>query len=309
MTNDWKRQRISLPGRSSLSTRTFSLALAAGLVGMGSAFLSCSAWKADHAADALQIVQVQSLTGGTTNCVVSATPSSAVQTSGTLDVYLPDESYPSYLLPLLVANNLDAVGGTKAMEMNNITLTHFTVTLSAPGVNWPSSCPTTFDSDPFTILLSPGAMTGSAVPIIKHQHSQCLLAALAPQADDKRPRHVLVTATVKAEGSHGGTSIESAPFVYTVDVCTGCLQDSYTDSSLLVYRYPAGYPACNALSGVNPYPGAPCVPAGQDANILCCGYTDADGNQRAVCPAVIPTKTSTGTSTATSTSTSTSTGP
>ena len=95
MTNDWKRQRISLPGRSSLSTRTFSLALAAGLVGMGSAFLSCSAWKADHAADALQIVQVQSLTGGTTNCVVSATPSSAVQTSGTLDVYLPDESYPS----------------------------------------------------------------------------------------------------------------------------------------------------------------------------------------------------------------------
>jgi hypothetical protein len=306
MTKHWKSQRITLPGRSFL-TRVSSLAIASGLVGMGLAFLSCEAWKAKDAFNSLQIVQVQSITSSGTDCVVSDSASDSARSSGTLDVYLPDESYPPYVLPLLIANNMDAVGETTATELNNITLTHFTVTLSAPGMTWSDACPATFDSNPFTVLLAPAAATGYAVEIIKHQHSQCLLAKLAPQPTDEAPRHILVTASVLAKGRHGGTTIESAPFVYTVDVCTGCLQNTYTDSSLVRYRYPAGFPACDALTGVNPYPGDSCLAPGQDAPILCCGLTDADGKLRKICPA-IATGTATKTSTDTSTSTSTSTG-
>jgi hypothetical protein len=277
-----------------------SLAVAGGLAGIAAGLLSCSSWKANDAFDSLQIVQVQTVSGTGTDCVVPATASASGRTEGTLDVYLPDGSYPPYLLPLLITNNLDSVGGSTATEMNNITLNHFTVTLSAPGMSWPESCPATFDSESFTILLQPAGTAGYAVPIIRAQHSQCLLAKLAPQPG-QAPQHVRVKASVVAKGSHGGTGIESAPFVFNVDVCTGCLQDSYSVSSLLIYNYPAGYPACNALSGGNPYPGNPCFAPGQDEPILCCGYTDNDGRQRAACPAVPTGKTSTDTSTSTTT--------
>jgi hypothetical protein len=281
-----------------------SLALAGGLVGIGIALLSCDAWKANDAFNALQITQVSTISGEGATCSVAASGVTTTRTMGTLDVYLPDNSYPPYLLPLVVVNNLDSAGGSKATEMNNMTLTHFSITLSAPGMSWPSSCPATFDSEHFTIPLAPGGSTGYAVSILESQHSRCLLAALAPQASDLEPRHVLVSASIVAKGRHGGTTIESAPFVYNVDVCTGCLQDAYTSSALAVYLYPAGFPACDALVGTNPYPGDPCLPPGQDAPILCCGLTDASGHKRGICPA-IPT----GTATATSTDTSTATGP
>jgi len=247
--------------------------------------LSCGSWKAEEALNALKIVQAQSLDGSEGGCVVSGTATETFRTGGTLDVYLPDNSYPPYVLPLLVANNLGTAGGSTATEMNNITLTHFTVTLSAPGMTWPDACPATFDSEQFTILLAPGSTAGYAVPIIRSQHSACLLAALNPQPNQD-PQYVLVTAKIVAKGTHGGTSIESSPFLFGVDVCTGCLQDGYTDPALIIYRYPAGYPACNALSGTNPYPGDPCLAPGQDVPILCCGFVDASGNARAVCPAV-----------------------
>jgi hypothetical protein len=282
--------------------RLASLAVA-GLLGLLS--LSCESWKADDALTSLQIVQVQSITSdGAGSCAVSGTADDSFRTSGTLDVYLPDNSAPRYRLALLVANNLVSAGGSTATEMNNITLNHFTVTLSAPGMTWSSDCPATFDSDPFTIPLAPGATAGYAFDVIKGQHALCLLAALNPQPG-QMPQHVLVTVQIWAKGRHGGTSIESAPFVYTIDVCTGCLQDGY-QGDLVIYRYPAGYPACNALFGSNPYPGDPCLDPGQDAPILCCGYVDAGGVSRAACPAVPtgkPPTTSTSTSTATSTST------
>jgi hypothetical protein len=277
-----------------------SLALAGGLAGIAAGLLSCSAWKANDAFDSLQIVQVQTITGTGSDCVVSATASTTSRTFGTLDVYLPDGSYPPYILPLLITNNLDAVGGSTATEMNNITLRHFTVTLSAPGMSWPESCPATFDSESFTIGLPPGGSAGYPVTIIQSQHARCLLAMLSPQPNQP-PEYISVKASIVAKGSHGGTGIESAPFVFNVDVCTGCLQDSYSVATLIPYNYPAGYPACNALSGANPYPGDPCFAPGQDETILCCGYTDNDGRQRAACPAVPTGKSGTDTSTSTTT--------
>lgn len=278
-----------------------SLALAGGMTGIAAGLLSCSSWKANEAYQSLQIAQVQTMSQSGSGCVVPAEAATATRTQGTLDVYLPDGSFPPYLLPLLVVNNLDSVGGTKATEMNNITLTHFTVELSAAGMSWAGSCPSKFDSDSFTALLAPGGgAIGYAVPIIKPQHSQCLLAHLAPQAG-QAPQLIEVKATITAKGKHGGTGIESAPFVFNVYVCTGCLQESYSKAELIQYQYPAGYPACSALSGTNPYPGDPCFAPGQDEPILCCGYTDSDGRQRAVCPAVPTGKTTTDTSTSTTT--------
>jgi hypothetical protein len=307
MTKHWKRFGVNRPvGRLPLSRMTRTVL--AGLAGAAVGLVSCQSWKAEEAQTSLQIVQTQSISGTPPNCIVSATASTSYQTKGTLDVFLPDNSFPPYLLPLLIANNLDAVGGTKATEMNNITLTHFTISLSAPGMTWPASCPATFDSDLFTVPLSPGASTGYAVPIIQQQHSICLAAALDPQPSDKNPRHILVTAKVRAKGVHGGTTIESAPFTYNVDVCTGCLQNNYSDPALMIYDYNAGYPACAALTA-NPYTGLACLPPGQDAPILCCGYFDAKGEKRAVCPAVPAANTSTTTSTDTSTSTTVDAGP
>jgi len=290
MTKHSNRQQMMFPGRVTANGlgrrlgRRLAFGTAVGLIAVGS--LSCGSWKADDALTALQIVQVQSITGGDSGCVVSGTASTTFRTEGTLDVYLPDNSYPPYVLPMLIANNLDTVGGSKSTEMNNITLTHFTVTLSAPGMTWPDDvCPATFDTEQITISLAPNATAGYATSIIRSQHSACLLAALNPQPNQP-PQHVLVTAKIVAKGRHGGTTIESAPFVFEVDVCTGCLQDGYTDPQLVIYRYPAGYPACDALTGDNPYPGDPCLAPGQDAPILCCGYVDAVGSARAVCPAV-----------------------
>jgi hypothetical protein len=272
-----------------------SLALAGGLAGIAAGLSSCSL-KAHESYQALQIAQVQTPTQSGTGCVVAATPSDSTRTHGTLDIYLPDGSFPPYVLPLLLVNNLDAVGGSKATEMNNITLTHFTLELSAAGMSWLGSCPSKFDSESFTAVLAPGGgALGYALPIIKPQHSQCLLARLAPQAGQD-PQYLEVKATIIAKGRHGGTEIESAPFVFNVYVCTGCLQDSYTDAELIKYRYPAGYPACSALTSVNKYQGDPCFAPGQDEPILCCGYTDSDGRERAVCPAVATGTTTTTTS-------------
>jgi hypothetical protein len=277
-------------------------------VALGLGLFACGRFLATDAYNALQIVQVQVLPTG--DCTVPGTATPATQSKGILDVYLPDGSYPPYLLPLLVANNLDSVGGTKATEMNNITLTHFTIQLSAPGMTWGSSCPAEFDSEPFTSTLAPGGLLGVGVQIITSSHAQCLLMALDPQPKtDQGPRDVFVTATIFAKGHHGGTDIISAPFVYGVDVCTGCLQTGYSDASLVQYDYPAGYPACAALTGTNPYPGNQCFAHGQDQTILCCGLTNSSGRAVAVCPATPMGSTSTATNTNTSTSTSTTTSP
>jgi hypothetical protein len=266
------------------------LALALGLV-------ACGRLNASDALTALQIVQVQKLAGS--DCTVPAAATAAHRTAGTLDLALPDASAPTfilppYYLPVLVANNLSAVGGSTAEEMNNVTLQHFTIELSAPNVAWSSACPSTFDTTTITELIRPGGTVGASFNIITPSHSRCIL----PYVPAER---MLVTAKITAKGRHGGTSIESAPFIYTIEVCTGCLQTDYVDPSLVAYRYPADYPLCAALTGSNPYSGDACLPPGQDQTILCCGLTTtvAGVSQNvALCPGVFTGSTSTATTTA-----------
>jgi hypothetical protein len=252
---------------------------------------------ATDAYNALEISQVQVLTGG--DCTVPGAATAAQRRSGVLDLALPDGSTPYYKLPVLVVNNLNAVGGSTAEEMNNIDLDHFTIELSAPGVTWAAACPPTFDTLSATVKIPPGGSVGASLDIITETHAQCL----QPQIPDAG---LSVTAKIWAKGRHGGTSIDSAPFKFPITVCKGCLQVAYTDSALLSYRYPANTPMCASLIGVNPYLGDPCSPPGQDKTILCCGITQTVGTAKqdvAVCPGVFTGGTSTTTSTATTTTT------
>ncbi len=258
---------------------------------------------ATDAFTALQIKQVQVLTGP--ECSVPGTATTLFRDHGVLDLALPDGSIPPYYLPLLVVNNLASVGNSPAEEMNNITLSHFTVELSAPGVTWNSSCPAKFDTQTITDTIPPGGSVGTSMDIIQAAHSQCLRSQLTQQG-------LVVTAKITAKGRHGGTGIESAPFIFSVDVCAGCLQVGYTDPTLAAYQYPADVPLCSSFAGsTNNSTGAPCLPYGQDAPIFCCSVTETVNKvatQVALCPGVFPPKSSTATSTATSTSTSTGTG-
>jgi hypothetical protein len=256
--------------------------------GMGCAaiafgIVACGSITATDAFLALQIKQVQVLSGGT--CTIPGTPTSTFRDRGILDLALPDGSTPPYFLPVVVVNNLTSVGGSAAQEMNNISLSHFTVELSAPGVSWGASCPATFDTQSITVLIAPGGSVGEGLEIIQAVHAQCL-QPVVPQ------EHLTVTAKIWAKGHHGGTEIRSAPFIYTVDVCKGCLQTDYKDPALVAYRYPADYPMCASFVGINPYPGDPCLPPGQDATIFCCAISqtvDKVATDVALCPGVFPT--------------------
>jgi hypothetical protein len=225
------------------------------VVGLVLGLVGCDRLMAKDALLALEIKQAQVLSGG--DCSVPGDPTNNHRTSGTIDLALPDGSMPPYLLPLVVGNNLTAVGGTAADEMNNITLTHFTVELSSATIRFNSGCPATFDTETFSFLLAPGATTGAAIYAVTPAHSACVASQMTSD-------YVVVTAKVWAKGRHGGTSIESAPFVFPIQFCRGCLQQGYTDVSLVYYNYPADYPLCASLTGTNTYSGDQCLPPGQD---------------------------------------------
>ena len=271
-----------------------------GFAAIACGLVACKSMLATDAYNDLQIKQVQVLSGG--DCTVPGTPTALMRHKGVLDLALPDGSTPPYYLPVVVLNNLSSVGGSTADEMNNIDLQHFEINLSAPGVNWDGCPPTKFSTEDFTDRIAPGGSVGESFNVLTAAHSQCL----QPQVP---PEELVVTASIKAIGRHGGTSIESAPFLYTIVLCRGCLQTGYTDPALVTYQYDADYPACASLLGSNPYPGDPCLPPGQDKMIFCCGSTrvvDKVAQNVVLCPGVFTGTTATSTSTSTSTTTATS---
>jgi hypothetical protein len=254
---------------------------------------ACGRMLAKDAYTAFQIMQVQVLS--TSDCSLPGEPSELHRTSGVLDLALPDGSSPPYYLPVVVANNMESLGGSPAEEMNNMTLQHFTVELSASNVTWSSSCPQEFDTQGISDNIGPGSTVGASLVVLTPSHSACLLPQVPPEG-------LVVTAKITAKGRHGGTTIESAPYIFPIAVCLGCLQTDYSDPALVAYRYPADYPLCAALTGTNPYTGDPCLPPGQDATILCCGVTTTTGGVSGVtpiCPGVFTGTASTATSTST----------
>jgi hypothetical protein len=260
--------------------------------------VACGRMLATDALNSMQIKQVTKPSGA--DCSAPQSPTGTHLSTGILDLALPDAFAPTYRLPAyriaaVVANNLDPYGGSPATEMNNMRLTHFTVELSAPNVQWSDACPATFDTQTFSDTILPGTTVGETFDVITPSHSLCIQPYVPAE-------HLVVTVKVTAKGGHGGTSIKSAAFVFTVDVCAGCLQQGYTDPALVAYEYPADYPLCAALTSSNPYTGDPCLPPGQDVKILCCGLTttvDGVSQNVAKCPGVFTGSTATATTTAT----------
>lgn len=246
-----------------------------GIIALVFGLAACDRMLATDAYSALAIVQVQVLENG--DCSIPGEPTSAHRVEGTFDIALPDRIPRSYVLPIVVVNNLPGVGASTAEEMNNITLTHFTVELSANGVAWSSACPAKYDTPSFSYLIPPGGQTGATLDALTPAHTTCLLpyAAAGP---------LIVTASVRAKGRHGGTSIESAPLVYPITVCAGCLQQGYNDATLIGYSYP-NFPPCAAISSSNKdFLGSACFSPGQDDRIVCCGIA-TDSGIAVLCPA------------------------
>jgi hypothetical protein len=238
--------------------------------------MACDSMWATHALTALEIQQVQVLEPAkeSLSCPVPAEATELHRTEGVFDVALPDGLGWPYVLPVVVANNLDPAASTAADEMNNITLTHFSVELTGPSGLWSDVCPGTFDTLEFSYRLAPGATTGAVLDALTGAHALCLRSVVGAGP-------VVVTAHVRAKGRHGGNSVASAPLVYPITVCAGCMQQGYSEPGLVGYAYPS-FPPCAALSTANTYRGDACLSPGQDAMILCCGLPDG----RVLCPGI-----------------------
>jgi len=223
---------------------------------------------ATDASPRLQIKASAVLSAG--DCSVPGTATTLFRDHGILDLALPDGSTPPTTFRAC-RQHLGFLGGSAAEEMNNITLHHFDIALSA--------------------RVSPGT-----IRVLHHQHggSSVTIAPVAQLArrwiHHSRPLSVSAVAdSLSRPGGHGEDHGERPPrrdgnqkraLRFTVDVCAGCLQADYADPALAPYRYPANVPMCASFAGSpNPYMGDACLPHGQDKTIFCCGITENIGGK------------------------------
>lgn len=123
-----------------------------------------------------------------------------------------------------------------------------------------SQAPTEF-STRFSATVEPGGTTGVGFEILKLSH----LSELEGLVGDGRWQ---VLAQVTVFGQLSGGDVESEPFVYPINVCSGCLEVDLGDCASL----PSGF-VSDQLGGI-------CNDL-QDAVLECC-----DDNGTKVCPAV-----------------------
>ena len=261
-------------------------------------FLSLAACTVDDGPTGLLIQQDQWLEAGTgaATCSVPATATSERRIEGVLDVALPWTTH--YLFYPLVANQLDSFSGLAGSastggveEKNNIRMGSFHVKLDVTFIagtsfTWDSGCSGEFDVPADTWLLAPGSVISEIVEIIRPCNTAPLFRYLQGQyVPGLAYPEVKVATSIRAKGRLGSSEIESPPFDFPVQVCYGCLQAGYSDSTAAQFSFPA-VPKCSDLT-TNPYMGDPCNPA-QDQLLLCCATRwDDQGNALAVeCPAV-----------------------
>jgi hypothetical protein len=275
-------------------THTRSMESKAGFGGIGNlatvtmvaalGMASCDGIWAKDAYTALQIKQAQVLKEG--ECTVPAEPTSLYQSAGILDIAVPDGSTRPYQLGLSIFNAMESAGIAPAEEMNNITLESFVVELAGDwydssgvpaAIPWDDVCPQKFEYPVGTVRLSPGGYAGTLIEPLREGHTYCLqrLSQLY-QAD--------ITATIKAKGRHGGTSIVSAPFKYRIEACKGCLQTGYDEEQLATLN--GALIQCETIESVNDKYRGGCY-LGQDRMFLCCSTTSSNpAPSEVLCPAI-----------------------
>lgn len=219
-------------------------------------------------------------------CVVPAQRSDLRSTEGTLDVAIdPQRGYELY--PLI--KNYLPIAATTPMdiEYNKIDVRSVEVELIPdPGVTFTdtANCPLSFTSpSAVAALMAPGDEAAAIIDVLLPCHAAQLRAQFdAGTLPKSYAQKVFVRASVRARGKHGGSTIMTAPFVFPIRVCYGCLQQGYTEPDFRTFSVDT-IPACSSIAE-NPYPGNPCNPAQDFGPVLCCSVDNAGTN--VLCPAI-----------------------
>jgi hypothetical protein len=204
-------------------------------------------------------------------CVVSADTTLDVRQAGKFDVDL-DRPYPYFVFPLL-QNRLPSIMATGGIDRNSLSLRSLEVAIKAPaGIDpgWVAGCPEVVPS-PVAFRLEPGgtlAVTAEGFRTCHAQRLRTLIALGMIPADLSQPVYFSLVLTAIADRS--GSRLVSDPFEFQVQVCAGCLQDTYPQIA-----------ACADTPKPNPSPGNPCNIAQDGPNVLCC----KDPAGAVVCPA------------------------
>jgi hypothetical protein len=193
-------------------------------------------------------------------CTISATPSSVFQGRGTVDL----ASDSGYLLTPVVQNVAEGERDRPALRL--VQLRGVDVDVSFVH-DIPTASLDTNDlafTEPFSGTVEPGGTVAFGAVVIRGH----LLDGIADLNILTDPEQVITAiATITVFGDMGGSSVESEPFSYPIDICNGCLQ------------FDVG--PCSALPTNFLGEGFACFGFIQDALHECC----TDANMNVICPA------------------------
>lgn len=269
-----RSERKSVMGHDGLGR--WGVMLAAGLGGVALA-TSCT-----DANDSLTIVQLQKVDEA---CLISQESGGTDRlVEGVLDVGL-DKPYGYNIYPL-VSNNLPSTAENSSIEPNRVSLTGAEIKVMAPiDVTWPANCPPTFN-DASSANLNPGERGALSLVGLRACHAAVIRDLfVSRKLDPSLGETVKFRINMRAQGRHGGTSIQSDPFEFPIRVCYGCLQTGFS-GAYAEFSFSSSQPkvlACDRMVE-NPYKGNPCNPAQDYGPVLCCAQ-DASG-EKLVCPGI-----------------------
>ncbi len=212
--------------------------------------------------------QIPVSTGG--GCSVPLDPT-IYQGEGTLDLSIVRSDLESayFVFPLIENNLPSSSNGT--LDPNEIQLSGFQVDIAPIGAPPPSSVQAAFDGGPLVHYQIPwsggissgGGQLSASVAAFPVALAQSIVAAAGVGVDP----FLTVDLTIQALGTtNGGTHMQSDPFHFPVQVCSGCLANNIG---------PCPLPAAPTAQGNG------CNPA-QDLPVDCCTENGA-----LVCPATV----------------------
>jgi len=213
--------------------------------------------------------QVPEISG--TTCTIPVDPT-VYQGEGTLDISIVrSDFHTAYFVFPLIENNLPSSSSNSSIDPNEIQLSGFQVDIAPIGAPPPSAIQAVFDGGPlvhYQISWSGGVPSGggqlsaqaAAFPVAL---AQKLVAAGGIGTDPS----LTVDLTIQALGTtNGGMHMQSDPFHFPVQICSGCLVATVAPCPLAAAPAHLGN-TCNAA---------------QDLRVDCCTEDGA-----LICPAKV----------------------